>query len=106
MAQELQMCSCMVKETKSDKPTFQERFALIIGGSTLVAMGFMSRRPSFGGVAAATFGGLFLALGADWLRRDAGSAESEQEQKPDIVRECSEESFPASDPPSWVYGVK
>ena len=58
----------MTIESIAESPSFQERFALILGGSALFAFGVMHRRPSAAGVVVASLGGVFLGLGTDWLR--------------------------------------
>ncbi|MGH9666596.1 MAG: hypothetical protein ACRD9L_19400 [Bryobacteraceae bacterium] len=62
-------------DTTVENPTFQERFALVVGGSALLAYGVMHRRPSSAGVVVATLGGIFLGIGTDWLRRDTPPSE-------------------------------
>lgn len=65
----------MTIESIAESPSFQERFALILGGSALLAFGVMHRRPSSAGVVVASLGGIFLGLGTDWLRHDTPPGE-------------------------------
>jgi hypothetical protein len=87
---------------------FQEQFALFLGAGTLLGIAFGKRRPFWGGIMLFGMGGLLLRSGVGWLR-----SSKPEEKRPrasaysfDIVTETSEESFPASDPPSFVLGVR
>ncbi|MCA1563177.1 MAG: hypothetical protein LC804_23960 [Acidobacteria bacterium] len=98
-----------------DKPTLsatlatydQERWLTAAWGSALTMIG--ARRGGFGGGLIATLGAL-LAVRAAMGRRDVSSAREWIDrsfrdrgwQPKDIVSDASDESFPASDSPSWT----
>jgi len=86
---------------------FQEQVALFLGAGLLVGLGIGRRRPGWGGIALAGVGAFIVRGALVWLR--AKSALTNDEITPtdfDAVEVESEESFPASDPPSWVLGAR
>ena len=87
---------------------FQEQIALLLGAGTLLGLTLGKRRPSWGGILLLGMGGLLLRSGIAWLRshKPADSQPLRSEPLFDIVTEDSEESFPASDPPSFAMGVR
>jgi hypothetical protein len=87
---------------------FQEQVALLLGAGTLAALAFGKRRPFWGGIVLFGMGGAMVRSGLGWLesQRPRQTPASRPESRFDLVTEESEESFPASDPPSWVLGVE
>jgi|SRR5579864_6482923 len=93
---------------------FQERTALLLGAGTLLGLVFGKRRPSWGGILLFGMGGLLIRSGIGWLRsakpiavrQPVENRRRQSEPSFDIVTENSEESFPASDPPSFAMGVR
>ena len=91
---------------------FQEQIALVIGAGTLLGLAFGKRRPFWGGIMLFGMGGLLLRSGLGWMRpREAAGMKPVEKprrrlERFDIVTENSEESFPASDPPSFVLGLR
>ena len=87
---------------------FQEQIALSLGAATLLGLAFGKRRPLWGGIMLFGAGSLLLRSGLGWLR--SSKLEEKRPRRPeysfDIVTENSEESFPASDPPSFALGVR
>ena len=87
---------------------FQEQIALVLGAGTLVALAFGKRRPFWGGIMLFGMGGFLLRSGLGWLQSTKNVEGQPMAPKYafDIVTEDSEESFPASDPPSFALGVR
>src|SRR5713226_3966977 len=82
---------------------FQEQTALLLGAGALLGLAFGKRRPVWGGIMLFGIGSLLLRSGLGWLH--SSKPEKKRPSAPkysfDIVTETSEESFPASDPPSF-----
>ena len=82
----------------SNLSRFETRLALWVSGGTLLTLGIRNRLTPVSGFVLFVLGGLLLRAGARRLRPGKSSSES------DPVNESSNESFPASDAPAWVYG--
>ena len=88
-----------------------ERVASGLGGAMLLAYG-LARRPSAASIVMAVGGGMLLERGATGHcslyrlfglnRREAPMHDRDSGSSTDVIERASEESFPASDPPSWT----
>ena len=89
-----------------------ERVGSAIGGGVLILRALA--RPTLGRVVAGLGGlallqrgltghcGLYQRLGFDTAEAEGANRSAPRERRPDPVLAASEDSFPASDPPSWT----